>query len=212
MANRGTSSTKKRNGRSKGPTPKGPTPKGPSPRTAQARRSEASPAEASPAEASPAKASPAKASPAKARSSKASPAKASPAKAGSADELPDPRTVKPGRFTPKASAAATGPKAGRAGTEPRASADPKAATGPKASKARSNHPPVPSDRYTPPIPRSQKSSPPWVPALLLSLLILGALVIICDYLGVLPYSPTSWYLLVGLVLVAGGFGVATQYR
>lgn len=48
--------------------------------------------------------------------------------------------------------------------------------------------------------------------LLLSLLILGALAIVFDYLGVLPYSPTSWYLLVGLGLVAAGFGVATQYR
>lgn len=67
-------------------------------------------------------------------------------------------------------------------------------------------------RYTPPIPRYKRSSPPWVPVLLLSLLILGALVIILDYLGVIPYSPTPWYLLAGLVLIAAGFGVATQYR
>ncbi len=47
---------------------------------------------------------------------------------------------------------------------------------------------------------------------MLSLLILGAVVIVCDYLGILPYGASSWYLLVGLVLIAAGFGVATQYR
>jgi hypothetical protein len=73
-------------------------------------------------------------------------------------------------------------------------------------------PPVSSGRYTPPIPANKRSSPPWVPVLMLGLLLGGALVIVLDYLGVLPYGTSSWYLLVGLVLVALGFGVATQYR
>lgn len=110
-------------------------------------------------------------------------AKAGSAKAGSArPSVTAVRAAKPGRFTPKS------------------------------AKTPSKQVPAPTDRYTPPIPRNKRSSPPWVPVLMLSLLVLGALVIICDYLGVLPYSPTAWYLLVGLVLVAAGFGVATQYR
>ena len=39
-----------------------------------------------------------------------------------------------------------------------------------------------SGRYTAPIPRSQKESPPWVPALMLGLLLLGALLIMLRYL------------------------------
>lgn len=106
-----------------------------------------------------------------------------------------PGTAKPGTAKP---ASAKTPRPGR--------------FTPKAAKTTDDHVPAPTSRYTQPIPRSKRASPPWVPVLLLSLLILGALVIVADYLGVLPYSPTSWYLLVGLVLVAGGFGVATQYR
>ncbi|MGH9065076.1 MAG: cell division protein CrgA [Acidimicrobiales bacterium] len=69
-----------------------------------------------------------------------------------------------------------------------------------------------SGRYTPPIPRSKKSSPVWVPVLLLSLLVLGILVIIVNYLAVLPGGASNWYLLVGLALICAGFVVATQYR
>lgn len=48
--------------------------------------------------------------------------------------------------------------------------------------------------------------------LILGLLILGALTIVLNYFDVLPASPTNWYLLGGIVLIAGGFVVATQYR
>ncbi len=107
--------------------------------------------------------------------------------------------------SPKAAARSGGPapKARAAGRF-----TPKATKAPKAEAP----PPVSSGRYTPPIPRNKRSSPPWVPVLMLSLLILGALVIVLDYLGILPFGTSSWYLLVGLVLVALGFGVATQYR
>lgn len=67
-------------------------------------------------------------------------------------------------------------------------------------------------RYTPPIPREQKVSPPWVPALMFSLLGLGALVIVLNYLGVLPGEQSNGYLLLGLGLITGGFITATQYH
>lgn len=70
----------------------------------------------------------------------------------------------------------------------------------------------PSSRYTPPVPRYVKESPPWVPALMFGLLIVGALAIVLNYLGVIPGSPSNWYLLGGLVGILAGIIVATQYR
>ena len=72
-----------------------------------------------------------------------------------------------------------------------------------------------SGRYTPPIPREVKVSPRWVPVLMFTLLIAGLLVIILNYLGVLPTKSgeaSNWYLLLGLGLITGGFITATGYR
>ncbi|HUI02186.1 MAG TPA: cell division protein CrgA [Acidimicrobiales bacterium] len=69
-----------------------------------------------------------------------------------------------------------------------------------------------SARYTPPIPRNVKVSPKWMGPLILALLILGALMIVLNYFNVLPAGPSNWYLVGGIVLIAGGFVVATQYR
>ena len=44
------------------------------------------------------------------------------------------------------------------------------------------------------------------------LLILGALMIVFNYFNVLPAGPSNWYLVGGIVFIAGGFVVATQYR
>ena len=70
-----------------------------------------------------------------------------------------------------------------------------------------------SSRYTPPTPKEFKESPRWVPFVMFGLLLLGALVIFVNYLGViLPGATNNWYLLVGLVLILGGIITATQYR
>jgi hypothetical protein len=69
-----------------------------------------------------------------------------------------------------------------------------------------------SGRYTPPVPRSVKRSPKWMGPFILGLLLLGALTIVLNYFDVLPDSPTNWYLLGGIVLIASGFVVATRYR
>ena len=69
-----------------------------------------------------------------------------------------------------------------------------------------------SGRYTPPIPRAKKVSPRWVPVLMLTCLIAGVIVIVINYLGVLPGGASNWYLLLGLGLIAAGFVIATQYR
>jgi hypothetical protein len=69
-----------------------------------------------------------------------------------------------------------------------------------------------SGRYTPPVPRGKKVSPPWVPVVMLASLIVGVVVIVVNYLGVFPGGASNWYLLLGLGLIASGFVIATQYR
>ena len=70
-----------------------------------------------------------------------------------------------------------------------------------------------SSRYTPPVPAKVKGpSPMCVPVLLFGLLILGSLVIILNYMQLLPGSPRNLYLLLGLAGILGGIMVATQYR
>ena len=69
-----------------------------------------------------------------------------------------------------------------------------------------------SGRYTAPIPREERVSPRWVPVLILLLLVLGVVLIIINYLGVLPGGASNWYLLVGLALIVGGFVTATGYH
>ncbi|HTZ10255.1 MAG TPA: cell division protein CrgA [Acidimicrobiales bacterium] len=73
-------------------------------------------------------------------------------------------------------------------------------------------PPTASGRYTPPIPRAVKVSPKWMGPLILVLLVVGALMIVLNYFNVLPAGPSNWYLVGGIVLIAGGFVVATRYR
>lgn len=67
-------------------------------------------------------------------------------------------------------------------------------------------------RYTPPTPRAVRTSPKWLGPVIGSILLIGVLMIILNYFDVLPDSPTNWYLLGGIVIFAGGFGLATQWR
>jgi len=70
-------------------------------------------------------------------------------------------------------------------------------------------------RYTPPIPKEHRVSPKWVPILMFTLLGAGLLVIILNYLGLMPTKDgeaSNWYLLLGLGLITGGFITATGYR
>jgi hypothetical protein len=83
---------------------------------------------------------------------------------------------------------------------------------PKAGQKPGRVTPSASSRYTPPVPKEYKVSPAWVPILLLTLLIAGMLVILCNYLGLLPGGAKNEYLLVGLAFITAGFIVATRYR
>jgi len=97
------------------------------------------------------------------------------------------------------------PKAPKPGTLPSAAATP-------APTARRTTSQPASSRYTPPTPKSVKVSPPWVPVLMFGLLVVGALMIVLNYLELLPGAVTNWYLLGGLALILGGIFTATQYR
>lgn len=74
------------------------------------------------------------------------------------------------------------------------------------------NPAAESGRYTPPIPREYKESSKLVPITMFTLLIAGMLVIVVNYLDVLPGGANNWYLLGGLVSITAGFIVATRYR
>jgi hypothetical protein len=71
--------------------------------------------------------------------------------------------------------------------------------------------PKQSKRYTPPVPKSQKVSPLWVPILMFTALGLGMLIILTNYVDLLPGDgPSNYYLLVGLGLITIGFITATR--
>lgn len=80
----------------------------------------------------------------------------------------------------------------------------------KASGARV---PQASTRYTPPVPKSQKTSPRWLPVVILGLILLGVVFIFLHYVDkVLPGASSNWWLLAGLMSILGGILAATQYR
>ena len=72
--------------------------------------------------------------------------------------------------------------------------------------------PAPSGRYTPPLPKSVGQSPKWMGYLIVGLVVLGMVVIVLNYVSVLPGGATNWYLLVGLALITAGFLTATRYH
>jgi len=67
-------------------------------------------------------------------------------------------------------------------------------------------------RYTPPVPKEFKVSPTWVPVLMFTLLGVGMLTIVTNYMGILPGGASNGYLLAGLVMITGGFITATRYH
>lgn len=58
----------------------------------------------------------------------------------------------------------------------------------------------------------QKISPVWIPVLMFALLAIGSIMIILNYLDVLPGGTSNWYLLGGLGLILMGIITATQFH
>ena len=89
---------------------------------------------------------------------------------------------------------------------------PVAPTGPKRSGDRDV--PAESARYTPPgrgATYEKGPSPWWVPALMFGLLIVGALIIMTNYMGLFG-DAANIRLVIGLVFILAGIVTATQYR
>jgi hypothetical protein len=105
-----------------------------------------------------------------------------------------------GRVTPKGTATVAGRPKGSSPTASRAKG-----TSTVASRTTSG-------RYTAPIPDEYRSSPWYVPAIMLALFGLGVLSIVLNYLSLLPESPSNWYLLGGLGGIVAGFIAATRYH
>ena len=61
-------------------------------------------------------------------------------------------------------------------------------------------------------PKNQPPSKLWVPTLMFSLLLLGVLVIVTNYFGMLPGGANNKFLLIGIAEVTAGFIVATLLR
>jgi membrane-bound metal-dependent hydrolase YbcI (DUF457 family) len=69
-----------------------------------------------------------------------------------------------------------------------------------------------SGRYTRPIPKNTKRSHRLFGPAILFMLVFGILMILLNYLTVLPGSVTIWYLVAGLVIIFLAFMMATKYR
>ena len=77
------------------------------------------------------------------------------------------------------------------------------------AKTSTSAPVAASSRYTPPVPQSAKESPPWLPALMLGLFVLGGIAIMARYL---VFPDSNWPMLVGLACLLGGLFLATKWR
>jgi len=117
-----------------------------------------------------------------------------------APKRPGKHRVEGGRVTPKGGPSKDGAsKSSSKGTSTR--------SGSKASST-----PEASTRYTPRVPTYQKVSPPWVPVLMFGFIGLGIVMIVANYLQILPGAVTNWYVFGGLGLILAGIITATQYR
>lgn len=68
-------------------------------------------------------------------------------------------------------------------------------------------------RYTAPPQKKAPPSKPWVPVAMTSFFAMGLVVIVTNYLNLLPGADTeNRYLLLGIVLICAGFFTATTYR
>jgi hypothetical protein len=100
----------------------------------------------------------------------------------------------------------TGGRTTPAGTRPTDSARTSTATAAHGNGATAHYE---SGRYTAPISKAQKESPPWVPALMLGLLVAGALLIMLRYL---VWDDTNLPMVLGMACLLGGLYTGTKWR
>ena len=62
------------------------------------------------------------------------------------------------------------------------------------------------------MPLDYRHSPMVGPGIMLTFFACGLLMIVLNYISLLPSAPSNWYLLGGLGLIVCGFAISTQYR
>jgi hypothetical protein len=68
-------------------------------------------------------------------------------------------------------------------------------------------------RYTAPAPKKAPPSKLWLPVTMFTMLATGMVVVVLNYLGLLPGGDAeNSYLFIGLGLIAGGFLLSTRLR
>ena len=80
----------------------------------------------------------------------------------------------------------------------------------KKRKKVANRRPTPPKRVDPVAEKGP--SPTWYVVAMFGLMGLGVLIILANYITLLPGSPDNSWLLVGLAGIAGGFGMTLNYR
>ncbi len=71
---------------------------------------------------------------------------------------------------------------------------------------------IQSNRYTPPINKSQKSSPKWFGILIIAMFVLGVLIVILNYAGLLPGGVNNVWLIGAIGAIFAGLLLATRYH
>ena len=71
---------------------------------------------------------------------------------------------------------------------------------------------VRNDRYTPPIPKNAKTSPKWMGISIIALFLVGVLVVILNYAGLLPGGVNNLWLVAAIAAIFAGLLMATRYH
>jgi hypothetical protein len=69
-----------------------------------------------------------------------------------------------------------------------------------------------SRRYTPPVPKSVKTSPRWMGLTIIALFLLGVAVVILNYAGLLPGGVNNLWLVAAIGAIFAGLILATRYH
>ena len=83
---------------------------------------------------------------------------------------------------------------------------------PVSKKRKQNNRPTQSKKISSQMSPSDVPSPRWYTILMSSLMIIGVLLIVLNYLTLLPGSVSRWYLWSGLGLIGAGFLMTTNYN
>ena len=67
-------------------------------------------------------------------------------------------------------------------------------------------------RYTAPPPKKKAASPLWFGVAITTFLVVGLLIVVTNYIGLLPGDAENRYLIIGLVFISLGFMMATGYH